>query len=165
MICIHVGAKRRFIALIGCAFIAGAVCAADEDVGVSSSPLEIAPGNRPPSGKPGSVAPRLQGEFVVRNPTTLNIVYQVQWGSKGEFKQYTIHPNELRRHWHRLDNNGRAPSPFLRFDNRADDKRVSWKTYDIDFGRVGTTSSGGHINQALNYHFVARGKLLDLVKR
>ena len=113
-------------------------------------------------------APRLQGEFVVHNPTNMNMVYEVQWGSKGEWKRYTISARQQRRHWHPLDGNGRAPSPFLRFDTRANDRQVTWKRYDIDFGRVGYAGfgpRGGHVNQALHYEFTARGNALELVRR
>ena len=165
MIRVFIMTHRWLIALMGIVCIIGVSRAADEDVGVSSSPLEIAPGSKSPGGKSGTVAPRLQGEFVVHNPTNLNIAYQVQWGKKGAWRAHTIHPNKMWRHSHRLDDNGRAPSPFLRFDNRADDKRVTWKTYDVDFGRVGYAGPGRHINQAVHYEFTARGKGLDLVKR
>ena len=112
-------------------------------------------------------APQLQGEFIVHNPTNVNMVYQVQWGSKGPWKEYTLSPKQQRRHWHPLDGNGRAPSPFLRFDTRANDRHVTWKTYDIDFGRVGYAGFGprGNINEALHYQFTARGNVLELVKR
>lgn len=114
-----------------------------------------------------SDAPQLQGEFVVHNPTNVNMVYEVQWGSKGQWKRYTISPREQRRHWHPLDGNGRAPSPFLRFDTRANDKQVTWKRYDIDFGKVGYAGFGprGRINEALHYEFTARRNALELVKR
>ena len=112
-------------------------------------------------------APRLQGEFVVHNPTNTNMVYEVQWGSKGQWKSYTISPRQQRRHWHPLDGNGRAPSPFLRFDTRANDRQVTWKRYDMDFGKVGYAGFGprGHINEALHYEFTARGNALELVRR
>ena len=112
-------------------------------------------------------APSLQGEFVIHNPTNMNMVYEVQWGSKGQWTRYTIAPNQQRWHWHPLDGRGRAPSPFMRFDTRANDGRVTWKTYDIDFGRVGYAGFGprGNINEALHYEFVARRNALDLVRR
>lgn len=165
MIYIFSATNRLLIALMSIACIASVAHTADEDVGVSSSELQIAPGSKSPSGKSGSTVSRLQGEYVIHNPTNLKIAYQVQWGSNGEWKAHTINPNELRRHWHRLDGNGRAPSPFLRFDNRAGEKRVTWKTYDINFGRVGYAGPSGHINQALHYEFVSRGNAVDLVKR
>ena len=153
------------LGLAGLSLFASLAChAADEDVGVSSSPLELSPGNRPaPDKRPGTS--RYQGEFVVHNPTNLKIAYEVQWGDKGAWKPHVIQPKQLRRHWHVLDGNGRAPSPNLRFDNRANDKRVTWKTYDLKFGRVGYAPSGAHVNQALHYEFVAHGTTLDLVKQ
>ena len=112
-------------------------------------------------------APRLEGEFVIHNPTNVTQVYQVKWGRNGQWQEYTTSPQRQRRHWHPLDGNGRAPSPFLRFDTRANDRQVTWKTYDIDFGRVGYAGFGprGNINEALHYEFTARGNALELVKR
>ncbi|HKA45946.1 MAG TPA: hypothetical protein VKF40_28410 [Burkholderiales bacterium] len=112
-------------------------------------------------------APQLQGEFVVHNPTNMNMIYEVQWGSHGQWTRYAIGPRQQRRHWHSLDGNGRAPSPYLRFDTRANDRQVTWKRYDIDFGRVGYSGFGprGNINEALHYEFTARGNALDLVRR
>ena len=113
-------------------------------------------------------APRLQGEFVVHNPTNVTQVYQVKWGRNGKWDRTTLRPQELMRHFHPLAENGKAPSPFLRFDTRANDRQVTWSgEYDIDFGRVGYAGFGprGQINEALHYEFRATGNQLQIVRR
>lgn len=131
----------------------------DDDVGTSTSGLSVAPSARP---APAPGAP-LKGEFVIHNPTSIDVGYSVRWGD-GPWKPHKLQARYLRRHWHTLDANGRAPHPQLRFDAVANDSRVTNKTYDMKFGRVGQTPSGP-VNQPIEYEFVAQGKVIDLVKR
>ena len=132
--------------------------AQNEDVGSSNSALEVGPAR--PQTKPSP----FQGEFVIHNPTGFDVGYSVRWG-EGPWASYKIPPRYQRRHWHKLDANGRAPRPELKFDKRAGDDRVTLKTYEMKFGRVGNTPSTGPVNQAIQYEFVANGNLIDLVRR
>lgn len=156
--------RRALLALPGL-WLCGAGRAAsdpnDEDVGSSSAALSLAPNKSAP---PPSKVSRFRGEFVIHNPTGFNVGYSVRWGD-GAWKSYTVSPRHLRRHWHVLDGNGRAPRPQLQFDKVANDHKVTTKTYDMRFGRVGSTPQGTPVNQAIDYEFVAKGNLIDMVQR
>jgi hypothetical protein len=155
--------RRDLLALsvgLGAAACALARRGDEEDVGTSTSAATAAPQPHPP---PARTA-RLQGEFVVHNPTNFEIGYSVRWGD-GPWTGHKIAPRHLRRHWHVLDAQGRAPRPQLRFDARANDNRVTIKSYDLKFGRVGNSPPAGAVNRAVEYEFVARGDLIDLRQR
>lgn len=155
--------RRRDIlalTLLGCSGPGRAGGDSEEDVGTSSAALSLAPG--PQNALPRGL--RMQGEFVIHNPTNFKVGYSVRWGD-GPWNPHTIEPRYLRRHWHVLDANGRAPRPQLQFDRVANDQRVTNKTYDMKFGRVGHSPATGPVNQAVNYEFVANGNLIDVVRR
>jgi hypothetical protein len=132
----------------------------DEDVGTSSSAITIAPQARATPPNTG----RIQGEFVIHNPTNFEVGYSVRWGD-GPWQGHKIAPRYMRRHWHVLDASGRAPHPQLRFDDKANDNRVTNKTYGMKFGRVGNSPSTGPVNKPIEYEFVANGQFIDLKQR
>jgi hypothetical protein len=127
------------------------VTAADEKVGTSTAD-----------------AATLQGEFVVHNTTATAIHYQVKWGQKGEWKSFTVKPGFEYRHWHPLKA-GKAPAPYVRFDNEGGDGRVTYTELYMKFGQVGYAGYGpkGHVNEAWHYDFKYRtdGKRLELFER
>jgi hypothetical protein len=84
------------------------------------------------------------------------------WGSNGEWKEFNLATNRLRRHGYPLDGTGKAPTPRLRFDNQANDKRVTWKPYRMEFGRVSAGGPQGNINQAVHYEFTSQGNSVGL---
>ena len=45
-------------------------------------------------------------------------------------------PGKALRHWYELDNNDRAPAPYVRFDNTGGDGRVTHTTYHMKFRKV-----------------------------
>jgi hypothetical protein len=118
------------------------------------------------TGSTTSDAPNLKGQFVLHNDTTVTRHYQIKWGN-GEWKKYTLEPGYETAHSYPLDKNGRAPSPYIRLDSKADDNKVTWKDYHLHFGKVGYAGYGpkGNIDEALHYEFTTSGKVLDLVKR
>ncbi len=118
------------------------------------------------TGSTTSDAPNLKGQFVLHNDTKVIRHYELKWGN-GEWKKYTLEPGFETAHTHKLDKDGRAPSPYIRLDSKADDHKVTWKEYHLHFGKVGYAGYGpkGHIDESLHYEFTANGKLLDLLKR
>ena len=113
-------------------------------------------------------APNLQGEFVVHNPTANAIHYQVKWGTGGEWKSFTVKPGFEYRHWYPLKN-GKAPAPYVRFDNEGGDGKVTYTELHMKFGQVGYAGYGpkGNVNEAWHYEFKYRkdGKRLELFER
>lgn len=63
--------------------------------------------------------PQTNGEFTIKNNTSMTINYKVKWGEKGDWSkanQLTLTPGQTERHSHGLDGNGRAPTPRIRLD-------------------------------------------------
>ncbi len=140
---------RHLIATLALVLTVGVPATAAEKVGTSTAD-----------------APNLQGEFVVHNPTSITLNYQVKWGSKGEWKSYSVRPGYERRHWHPLDSNNKAPTPSVRYDNEGGDGKVTHTEVRMKFGKVGYAGYGpkGYANEAWHYEFMYRtdGKRLDL---
>lgn len=113
-------------------------------------------------------APNLEGAFVIHNPTDVTLKYQVRWGN-GEWVHYTLAPNHRRTHSHKLSDQGKAPAPNVRFDNIGGDRRTTYETVHVAFGRVGYAGFGpvGYVNEAVDYdfRFARDGKRLDLYRR
>lgn len=67
-----------------------------------------------------SAATARAGEFAmitIENGTTSTIPYQFRWGSDGEWEDHTLYPGEYANHAYPLDDDGNAPTPYIRFDN------------------------------------------------
>lgn len=68
------------------------------------------------------------GSFVIRNPNSVAIKYQVRWGD-GEWTRYEIPPGYMKWHYWPLDSNGHVPTPSVRFDCIGGDDGVTMQTY------------------------------------
>lgn len=75
------------------------------------------------------------GSFVLRNPTNNTIHYQMKWGD-GDWKSHSLSPHTKRWHYCRLDDDGTAPQPYVRFDWIAGDGECTYKTYRVQFYAV-----------------------------
>src|SRR5579884_871155 len=71
------------------------------------------------------------GAFVIRNPAYVTIHYQVKWGN-GEWRTYSLAPGHRGYHAYPLDEYGRAPISYVRFDYIAGDYDVTYKTYRMN---------------------------------
>lgn len=81
------------------------------------------------------------GSFVIRNPTSNTINYQVQWGD-GDWKSYSVSPGCRRWHYHELGANGCAPTPRVRFDYIGGDGDVTYKSYRVGVDAVHHPENG-----------------------
>ena len=104
------------------------------------------------------------GMFAIHNPTRVAIAYQVRWGD-GEWKNFTVAPGKLRKHWYDLDRNDRAPSPYVRFDNTGGDGRVTSTTYHVKFRKVTAGGNGQGTPKDYVFAYAAGGRQLDLKER
>ena len=93
--------------------------------------------------------------ITIDNPTANPIHYQVKWGSDGDWKSYTLQPGEFANHAYPLDDDDRAPPPYIRFDN-GDDIMVK---YHLGFY---TSSKWGH-DRGKQYAFHVQGSTLVLL--
>ena len=112
--------------------------------------------------------PKLIGRFVVHNPTDVAIKYSVKWGDKAEWTRYELNPRRQRNHDHAL-NNGKAPAPYVRWDDVGGDGKSTYAVLHMEFGKVGYTGYGprGNVNDPIDYEFrySRDGRHLSLVKR
>ena len=100
------------------------------------------------------------GMFVVENPNNVAVSYMVKWGSQGEWKRFTVHARMQRSPSYKLDANGRAPVPYLKFDNYGGDTRVTATEYRMQFARV---TNGQGEGKMYRFQYAANGRSLDLV--
>jgi hypothetical protein len=75
------------------------------------------------------------GSFVVNNPTTATIRYEVRWGH-GEWKTYTLEPGDRRCHYHTLSVHNTVPTPKLRYDCDLAEGEIQAKMFEPQTGAV-----------------------------
>src|SRR5262245_14892773 len=113
-------------------------------------------------------APTYVGMFAVHNPTRATIHYEVKWGN-GAWKKFAVEPGTFYKHAHSLDQNDRAPAPYLRFDNTGGDGRVTYTMYHLNFKKVGSGGFGAHDRQTspkeYAFEYAPGGRALDLKER
>jgi hypothetical protein len=113
--------------------------------------------------------PNLQGEFSIENETGVTIHYQVRWGTNHAWKSMTLETGHVMTHSHPLDDNGRAPSPWIRFDGIGGDNAFTPKEYHVAFHAVGYAGYGPAENKATPkryaFEYAADHRTLNLVAR
>jgi hypothetical protein len=62
----------------------------------------------------GGDLPEAYGRFSLVNKTGMAVHYDIQWGNEPT-RSITLLPGHRRTHAHRLDGEGRAPTPHIRF--------------------------------------------------
>jgi hypothetical protein len=99
------------------------------------------------------------GSFVIHNPSSVVVHYQVKWGS-GPWTSFNVEPGQKRYHSHILDLDNRAPTPLVRFDYICGDPGVTYREYRMEFYQVFDPWNG------LPYVFrhSSDGRMLDLYK-
>jgi hypothetical protein len=104
------------------------------------------------------------GTFILHNHTGYTINYRVKWGKNGDWKDFSLSTDKQRTHKHPMVN-GKAPGPLLSFDTDATGGKL-FKTYDIDFGKVGSGGQTvGFVNDPMHYEFKASGGKTLLIKQ
>lgn len=98
------------------------------------------------------------GAFAIRNPSNTAIHYQIRWGN-GDWQSICVYPGHSYSHWNALDENGRVPTPQVRFDWIAGDGQASYKTYDVQVYSTYYPSSGG---KKYVFRFSSCGCYVDL---
>jgi hypothetical protein len=71
------------------------------------------------AGLAASAAPAKAASFAmitIDNPTDSTVSYQFKWGN-GDWEDFSLAPGHYRNHWYPLDEDGRAPTPQIRFDD------------------------------------------------
>jgi hypothetical protein len=111
-----------------------------------------------------------RGGFVVHNDTGVTIRYQVKWGEKGDWKSQTLESGYQLTHSIALKN-GKAPRPYVRFDNYGGDGKVSTTEYHVNFGPQ-VYIANGHGTTAVTdrmwhyeFQYGGNGRSLNLFKK
>ncbi|QDT71725.1 hypothetical protein [Lacipirellula limnantheis] len=99
------------------------------------------------------------GAYVVCNPTSTALHYQVKWGD-GEWKSYCVYPGYVKSHYHELDCEGAAPKPRVRFDYVGGDEQVTYQTYAVDMTATDCPSNG----KRYTFKFSRCGTYLELYR-
>jgi hypothetical protein len=98
---------------------------------------------------------------VIHNDTGVVINYMLKWGTTGEWKSIIVNNDTFHWHTYKLDADGRAPAPYIRFHNAAD----GYAEYKLRFGKFGS-GPGGEIDNSTHYEFAFDGgSRLDLYKK
>lgn len=107
------------------------------------------------------------GEFSISNDTGMTIHYFVKWGNKAQWTAITLADHRMETHSHSMDNNLKAPPPFVNFDsigrNVLGAKDLPMKFTDIQGGGFGPGTATPR-GTPYRYRFVVNGRKLDLVE-
>lgn len=112
--------------------------------------------------------PNYSGAFSISNDTGQMIKYQYRWGNQHPWKRMTLATGHVETHSYPLgeDSHARVPTPYVRFDNLANDGRVTPKEYRMHFYAIGYPGYGAKANKTEPKRYVFRyapdGKHLDL---
>jgi hypothetical protein len=73
--------------------------------------------------------------------------YEVRWGNKGKWKQFSVYPGRGKVHSYPLGENpkGKVPQPYIRFNFNDPNNRV-YTVHKVNFYAVGYTGYGGREN-------------------
>jgi hypothetical protein len=101
------------------------------------------------------------GAFIIENPTSNTIHYQIKWGN-GEWTTYSVGPGRDYAHWYPLDENDEVPTPQIRFDYICGDDDVTFKVYKVDVYATDYPTVGG---KRYYFRYSPSGRYLDLYAR
>lgn len=102
--------------------------------------------------------PNYSGAFSIRNDTGQTIKYQYRWGNTHDWKRMTLASGHIETHSYPLGENPHAqvPTPYVRFDDTANDGRTTFREYKIGFFAVGYAGYGPTVNRTQPKRYVFR---------
>jgi hypothetical protein len=113
--------------------------------------------------------PNLRGAFSIENQTGVTINYQVKWGRNREWKSMSLNSGQIRTHSYPLDENAKAPAPYIRFDAVGGDGAFTAREYHLTFRAVGYAGYGPTPNRttpkAYVFEYAADRRTLNLLAR
>jgi hypothetical protein len=115
--------------------------------------------------------PNYSGAFSIENETGVTIRYQVKWGDQHPWKPITLNSGHIETHSYPLgeNRNGRAPTPYVRFDKIGGDGKFTPQEFRMEFYAVGYAGYGARTNNTgpKKYYFkyAPDGRMLDLRAR
>ena len=115
--------------------------------------------------------PNYSGAFSIENKTGVTIRYQYKWGDQHPWKSMSLNSGQIETHSYPLgeNRNGRAPTPYVRFDWIAGDGRSTPKEYRMAFHAIGYAGYGPRPNTTTPkryfFKYAGDGKTLDLLAR
>jgi hypothetical protein len=121
-----------------------------------------------PTGTSCADCPNYSGAFSITNQTGQTIKYQYRWGSEHAWKRMVLQTGHIETHSYPLGENpqAKAPSPYVRFDNRGGDGQTTFKDYHVRFTAVGYAGYGPKVNRTTPkpyyFRYAPNGKDLDL---
>ena len=115
--------------------------------------------------------PNYSGAYSIENATGITISYQYRWGDRHEWKKMTLKSGVTETHSYPLgeDRNGKAPTPYIRFDRIGGDNGVTIQEYKLQFHAVGYAGYGPRENRTAPkryvFRYAANGRDLDLTTK
>lgn len=115
--------------------------------------------------------PNYSGAFSIENTTGVPISYQYRWGNQHPWKKMVLGTGRVETHSYPLGENpqGRAPTPYVRFDRIGGDGRVTLQEYRMQFHAIGYAGFGPRVNTTKpKQYFFKYGpdrRTLDLLAR
>jgi hypothetical protein len=115
--------------------------------------------------------PNYSGAFSIENQTGVMIRYQVRWGDKHPWKSISLNSGQVETHSYPLgeNRNGKAPTPYVRFDGIGGDGRFTPKEYRMEFYAIGYAGYGPKANNTTPkkyfFKYAADGRTLDILAR
>ena len=112
----------------------------------------------------GGQNPNSNGAFSIENQTGVTISYQVKWGESHPWKSIALASGRVETHSYPLEN-GKALTPYVRFDRIGGDGAFTPKEYRMGFYAVGPGARTNSGPKKYFFKFAADGRTLDILAR
>jgi len=128
----------------------------------------IAAGSQERVGTSCADCPSNSGAFSIENQTGVTVNYQVKWGESRPWKSISLASGRVETHSYPLEN-GKAPTPYVRFDRIGGDGAFTPKEYRMGFYSIGYAGFGARANNSgpkkYFFKYGPDGKTLDILAR
>jgi hypothetical protein len=95
---------------------------------------------------------------VIRNPTNATVHYKLKWGQDSDWQNFSLSPHTYLCHSYPLDEDARAPRPYIEFDSVLGDGYYTPQSYSLGFYAAACPGYA----QGKKYAFRASGYYLDI---